>query len=168
MRRSFFIAVFLLSTLCLFVNADSHKLEPKAKNKLFIESARVNKDQLFNMEWDFAGTRQKGVYLYVELISEMIEVSAPIDSLEFAAALAAWQDKHGFAATGRLDKESWCRMVEMLQDDRLKSREYPSMNELVTAPVSDFFDPARPEDLRRVQRKTYEAYKRMTEEARAD
>jgi LAS superfamily LD-carboxypeptidase LdcB len=43
----------------------------------------------------------------------------------------------------------------------LKDHTYPSPDKLLTAPASDFYDPARPEDQRMVERETYAAYKRM-------
>ena len=135
---------------------------------MFIAAARNNKEQVLKMEWDFAGTRQRGVYLYAPIIAEMIDSSSPVDSPEFASALAAWQYKQGLASTGKLDKESWGRMVELLQTARLKSRDYPPMDQLTTAPVSDFYDPTRPDDLRKVHKKAYKAYKRMIKKARAD
>src|SRR5438309_11037040 len=41
-------------------------------------------------------------------------------------------------------------------------------SDLLVAPVSDFYDTSRPDELRQVERETYAAYKRMVAAAVAD
>ena len=43
-----------------------------------------------------------------------------------------------------------------------------SANDLVTIPISDCYDPTRPEALRSAERETFAAYKRMVAAAAAD
>jgi D-alanyl-D-alanine carboxypeptidase len=59
-------------------------------------------------------------------------------------------------------------MISDWQSDRIKDRTYPTEAELVTIPVSECYDPSRPEALRKVERETYLAYKRMIQAAAAD
>jgi LAS superfamily LD-carboxypeptidase LdcB len=59
-------------------------------------------------------------------------------------------------------------MVSAWQGARLKQRGYPQPDQLLTAPSADFYDPARPDELRQVERETYAAYKRMVAAAAQD
>jgi LAS superfamily LD-carboxypeptidase LdcB len=59
-------------------------------------------------------------------------------------------------------------MVTALQSNRLRSITAPADDQLVTAPISDFYDPTRGEELRRVERRTYKAYRRMIKAAAED
>jgi LAS superfamily LD-carboxypeptidase LdcB len=67
-----------------------------------------------------------------------------------------------------LDDETLYAMIKMWQDARLKDRSLAQPDELLTAPVSDFYDPTRAEELRQVERRTYAAYKRLVAAAVAD
>ena len=59
-------------------------------------------------------------------------------------------------------------MIKAWQDARLKDRSVASPDQLITAPISDFYDPTRAEELRKVERRTYEAYKRLVSAAVED
>ncbi len=59
-------------------------------------------------------------------------------------------------------------MIASWQNARLKDRTAAEPAQLVTAPVSDFYDPTRVEELRQVERETYAAYKRLVSAAVAD
>jgi len=50
----------------------------------------------------------------------------------------------------------------------LKDRSVASADQLLTAPLADFYDPTRAEELRQVERRTYAAYKRLVAAAVAD
>jgi LAS superfamily LD-carboxypeptidase LdcB len=139
-----------------------------ADSKLMRKAGEANRKLLHDMKWEFAGTKQRGWYLYMPIISELIGCRAAVDSPAFVAALAAWQQQQGLSANGVLDEDSWMKMVELLQNNRLKTREYPPAEELVVVSPSEFFDPTRAEDLRKVHIKAYEAYKRMIAAARVD
>lgn len=132
------------------------------------KATRLNKEALYRLEWQFSGTRQRGVYIYYPIIKQMVGSPAAFDSHEFALAVASWQRENGFTTTGILDAACWERMVEILQGSRLKSREIPPQNELVVVPTAEFFDPTRPDELRKVHARAYEAYKRMISAALAD
>ena len=59
-------------------------------------------------------------------------------------------------------------MISAFQAHRIKDRAAPPPDQLVTGSPEDFYDPSRPEDLRRVERQTYAAYKRLVAAAVAD
>src|SRR2546423_15133819 len=59
-------------------------------------------------------------------------------------------------------------MVSEWQGARLKDKMPAQPGQLLLAPVSDFYDTSRPDELRQVERETYAAYKRMVAAACAD
>jgi zinc D-Ala-D-Ala carboxypeptidase len=132
-------------------------------------AAAAQNAQLRNdLKWVFGGKPQKGWYLYTALISRLIDTKRDPASDGFASALEHWQKKSGIAATGVLDEDTFYKMIGEWQDQRLKDRTVAEPNQLVTAPSTDFWDPQRDEELRKVERDTYFAYKRMVAAAIAD
>src|SRR6266513_1132860 len=111
-----------------------------------------------NLDWIFGGKKQTGWYLYTLLIKRLLETNQDADSEGFAAALSNWQDQNGLPVSGVLDDESLYAMISQWQGRRLKDRTVASTDQLITAPVSDFFDPTRPDELRQVEKATYNAY----------
>lgn len=120
------------------------------------------------LNWTFGGKQQRGWRLYTPLIQRLIETEHDAATAPFASALSRWQQKSGLQPSGILDEESLSAMVTSWQGARLKERGNPSPDQLVTAPVSDFYDPTRPDELRQIERETYAAYKRMVAAAAAD
>ncbi|HEV2766065.1 MAG TPA: M15 family metallopeptidase, partial [Pyrinomonadaceae bacterium] len=134
----------------------------------FEAAARQNSALRLNLNWVFGGKQQRGWYLYTSLIGETLGTDSDAASREFAHALSGWQQRAGLAPTGVLDNDTWFKMFSHWQARRLKDRAYPSADELVTAPASDFWDESRPAELRQVEREAYAAYKRMVAAAAAD
>lgn len=120
------------------------------------------------LAWMFGGKQQHGWYLYAMLIGQTLNTQSEPGSNEFSTALASWQTKSGLKTTGILDEESLMPMISAWQKDRLKDRTYAQPGQLLTAPVSDFYDPERLPELRQVERSTYAAYKQMLAAAIAD
>jgi D-alanyl-D-alanine carboxypeptidase len=120
------------------------------------------------LSWVLGGKSQRGWYLYGPLISRLLNTDRDATSDAFASSLAQWQKKSGLAASGVLDEETFYAMVTYWQGRRLKSRDVPPPDQLITAPISDFYDPTRAEELRQVERQTYAAYKRMVAAAISD
>ena len=134
-----------------------------------LESAALRNLQLQReLNWVFGGKSQRGWQLYTPLISSMIGAEGEASTSDFAVRLARWQKENGVDSHGMLDNYTWSQMISTFQSNRIKDRTYPSEDQLVTAPVSDCYDPSRPEELRKVERRTYEAYKRMVAAAVAD
>ena len=67
-----------------------------------------------------------------------------------------------------LDEDTLMALVSLWQGNRLNDRTPANPDQLLTAPVSDFYDPERLIELRQVERKTYAAYKEMVTAAIAD
>ncbi|MFZ4795384.1 MAG: DUF882 domain-containing protein [Blastocatellia bacterium] len=131
-----------------------------------ISAAEQNRRLRYGLSWTFGGKRQRGWNLYVALIARMIGTDADPGSAEFARGVAVWQRRAGLAADGRLDEETWLAMVTALQARRrLASGKRANSNlassELQLAPAEDFFDPARPLELRYVDTTAYAAYRRL-------
>lgn len=120
------------------------------------------------LNWTFGGKQQRGWYLYAPLIRRLLVTEQDVASDGFALALERWQKKSNLKPTGMLDESTLYAMVSEWQGKRLKERTPAQPDQLITAPVSDFYDPARPDELRQVERETYAAYKRMVAAAIAD
>jgi zinc D-Ala-D-Ala carboxypeptidase len=128
------------------------------------ENARLSSE----LTWLFGGKEQRGWYLYDLLIRRLIGTDRASASPAFADALSKWQSKSGLLPTGILDEDSLYAMVKTWQDARIQDRTIATPDQLLVAPVSDFYDPTRPDELRQVERQAYAAYKRMIAAAIAD
>jgi zinc D-Ala-D-Ala carboxypeptidase len=161
---------FFLATILLLSSSHAQTSSPPSslESRALINAAEINRKMVEDLRWEFGGTRHRGLQIYMPIIGSIIGDTSRFDSPNFAAALATWQQQQGLSTTGVLDEETWMRMVGLLQENRLKNRDYPPMEELVVVPASDFFDPTRREDLRKVHVRAYEAYKRMVAAALAD
>jgi D-alanyl-D-alanine carboxypeptidase len=131
-------------------------------------AARTNAQLRTDLTWTFGGKSQRGWYLYTLLIKRLINTTYDPASVQFASAVALWQGKSGLKPSGVLDEETLYAMIAAWQDARLKDRSPAPPEQLLTAPISDFYDPTRAEELRQVERQTYAAYKRMVAAAVAD
>lgn len=134
------------------------------------EDERAKRNQLSRNElsWIFGSKPQRGWYLYTPLINRLIETKDYYSSKGFARALARWQKKSGLTPSGVLDDETLYKMIGEWQGQRIKDRTPALPAQLLTAPISDFYDPTRAEELRMVERNAYFAYKRLVAAAVAD
>jgi len=138
------------------------------KPSVFAEAAIKNASLRNDLSWTFGGKTQRGWYLYDLLIRRTLKTDSDPTSADFAEALADWQKDRGLEASGILDEDTLMSMISKWQNDRLKDRTIPTVDQLVTAPPSDFYDPERLPELRPVQRNTYDAYRKMIAAAIAD
>jgi hypothetical protein len=120
------------------------------------------------LNWMFGGKQQRGWYLYTALIGRLLDTERGADTNEFAATLARWQTAEGLNPSGVLDNETLYKMISVWQGSRIKNKAPAQPDQLLTAPISDFYDPTRPDELRQVERETYAAYRRMLAAAVAD
>ncbi len=142
---------------------------PAATSSALFASAALRNSQLqSDLNWVFGGKTQRGWQLYTPLISSLIGADADGQANDFAASLSHWQKANGIEANGILENSTWSQMVSTLQSNRIKDRTYPTADQLVTIPTSECYDPSRVEELRKVERRTYDAYKRMVAAAAAD
>ena len=140
----------------------------KHQDKAGPEAARKNAMLRNELVWTFGGKPQRGWYLYEQLIKQLINTKQNPASVQFSLALGRWQEKSGLQRSGILDEETLYAMIKVWQDARLKDRSVAQPDQLRLAPIADFYDPTRAEELRRVERRTYAAYKLMVAAAVAD
>jgi hypothetical protein len=134
----------------------------------FSEAAGKNVMFRNELNWTFGGKEQRGWSLYDLLIGKTLDTQSLSDSGDFAGTLSAWQRRRGLSTSGVLDEDSLMAMIAEWQGDRLKDRTPAQPDQLLIAPATDFYDPARLEELRQVERNTYAAYKQMIAAAIAD
>src|SRR6266850_484990 len=171
MKRSVYVAMLLIvaaSFAILTLNAESISGQSKAKGKPDVNAPKRNAQLSRELTWMFGSKQQRGWYLYTPLIKRLINTREDIASAKFALALSRWQAKSGLKPGGILDEETLYAMIKAWQDARLKDRTVAQPQQLLTAPISDFYDPTRAEELRQFERRTYAAYKRMVSAAVAE
>lgn len=139
-----------------------------SSSSTFLDAAERNGVLRNDLAWIFGGKQQRGWYLYELLIRDTLQTESDSISADFAEALASWQKRSGLTATGALDEDSLMSMVSQWQNNRLKNRAAADPSQLLIAPVTDFYDPARLDELRQVERNTYAAYHEMLKAAIAD
>jgi len=141
-------------------------VKPVLKSSSGSASPATRNAQLSNdLNWTFGGKPQRGWYLYKPLIGRLLDTRSDAASDSFASALARWQKKSGLMPSGVLDDQTLYSMIAAWQGARLKDRSPARPDQLLTAPISDFYDPTRDEELRKVEHQTYAAYKRMVSAA---
>ncbi|HXF39654.1 MAG TPA: D-alanyl-D-alanine carboxypeptidase family protein [Blastocatellia bacterium] len=148
------------------------KVAPKATSSAstfsaFAAAVTRNTELQNNLGWAFGGKSQRGWALYTPLIANLVGCDSDVAG-ELAMRVSAWQQMNGVDATGVLDGDTWSRMVTTFQSQRMKGQPPASEDRLVTIPVSDCYDPSRPEELRKADRESFAAYKRMVAAAAAD
>lgn len=158
------VALLLLGVTCLFAARAGRCEYQKANRATGSASSRAatpNEALRAEMKWELGGKPQRGWSLYTALIQRLLDTRDQPASEDFTKALQKWQKKTGLPTNGVLDDVSFYAMVSEWQGRRLKDRTPADPGQLLTAPVSDFYDPTRPDELRRVERETYAAYRRL-------
>lgn len=152
----------------VFVSANDEKTKNDVV-KIDVKAAiEQNTNFKNNLRWTFGGKTQTGWYLYVPLIQHLIKTESNPESEKFALAIAKYQQNSNLEANGILDEPTLIKMVGFWQSQRLNRSDYPTENELLTAPIADFYDSTRSVELLKVKREAYDAYKRMIAAAMAD
>ena len=140
----------------------------EAASSPLTEAATQNALLRNDLIWTFGKKEQHGWYLYDLLIGRTLNINSNASTNDFAGAIAAWQKRKGLTANGILDENSWMALVDEWQSSRLKDKTPATPDQLLVVPASDFYDPARLEELRQVEKNTYAAYKQMLAAAIAD
>jgi zinc D-Ala-D-Ala carboxypeptidase len=159
------LAALLLVAVIFDASTSSSGQSNRKRNE---EAARKNAHLIRDLSWTFGSKPQRGWYLYVPLIKILLKTKDDPASPKFASSVARWQEKSGRNPSGVLDDETLYAMIGVWQSVRLKDRSVAQTDQLLTAPIVDFYDPTRAEELRQVERRTYAAYKRMVAVAVAD
>ena len=128
--------------------------------KNFNSAARQNAELKKSLQWNF-GKTQTGWYLYIPLIQHTIGTIQNADSEGFAGAVAAWQKRNGLLSSGVIDEKTLAALIKFWQSRRIRKIQEAPENALLTAPISDFYDPTREAALLKIERETYAAYKKM-------
>jgi hypothetical protein len=168
-RKGIICSVFL--ALAMLESGNSHAQKPRQGSPRASDlSAAISRNLLLSndLSWTFGSKPQRGWYLYTPLISRLLNTKNAVGSIGFAKSLATWQKKMGLNSTGVLDDQSLYEMIKIWQGARFKDREVAAPDKLVLVPISEFYDPTRAEELRKVERATYAAYKKMVAAAVAD
>jgi len=139
-----------------------------AATSSFADAVAQNTAFRNDLIWTFGSKQQHGWYLYDLLIGRTLNLKPEASTSDFASAIAAWQKQKGLTPTGILDEDSWMTFVSAWQSNRLKDKTPATPDQLLVAPPSDFYDPARLEELRQVEKSTYAAYKQLLAAAIAD
>jgi hypothetical protein len=157
-----------LLVFLLFTSLPGRSQSKEKTRSAMATAAATNAQLRTDLNWIFGSKPQHGWYIYTALIQRLIKTKNDPASPQFATALAHWQSKAGFNPSGILDDETLYGMIKAWQEARLKDRTPALPQQLLTAPISDFYDPTRAEELRQVERETYAAYKRLVAAAIAD
>ncbi len=167
---SFYPAVLLIVgvSFAFMLNPVESKGQSKNGGQPGADAVKRNTLLSTSLTWTFGGKQQRGWYLYAPLIKQTIGTKQDSSTVQFARAVAHWQVKSALKPSGVIDEETLYAMIKTWQDARLKDRTVASPDQLLTAPLSDFYDPTRAEELRQVERRTYAAYKRLVAAAVAD
>lgn len=134
----------------------------------FADAATQNSLLRNDLIWTFGKKEQHGWYLYDLLIGHTLNILPDASTSDFASAIATWQEQKGLTPSGILDEDSWMTFVGEWQNNRLQDKTPATPDQLLIAPPADFYDPARLEELRQVEKNTYAAYKKMIAAAIAD
>ena len=132
------------------------------------DAAHDNAARQNDLAWTFGGKGQRGWAIYLPLIQRLIGTGDEADTDGFANAVMRWQKSAGANAGGVIDEPTLMKMIAEWQSRRLRDRSYPTPEQLLTAPAAEFYDPARPDDQRQIERQTYAAYKEMLAAAARD
>jgi hypothetical protein len=139
-----------------------------ASTSRFADAAAQNVQLESALTWTFSGKAQTGWQIYEPLIAQTIGTSSTAGTADFASALSAWQSLHNLSGNGVLDESTLEALRGFWQSQRLGRSDFPGDDKLLSAPISDFYDPTRSPDLLKVERQTFLAYKRMVAAAAKD
>lgn len=176
-KLSHFLPRFLAVAICCLslISAGAERIAPVSPVSVnttdtlaFAAAAEQNSRLKLELNWAFGAKPQRGWFLYAPLIRQLLKTDSGPETSDFAAALAGWQKSAGLASTGILDQETWMKMVSLFQSRRIKDRSTPAPEQLTTVPASEFYDPERPENLRCVEHRAYEAYKKLVAAASSE
>jgi uncharacterized protein YcbK (DUF882 family) len=134
----------------------------------FSSSAAENARLRYALNWTFGGKAHSGWEIYSDLIAHTVNAPAGGDSPEFAEAVSQWQAKNAITADGVIDEATLGTFVKFWQSRRFGKSAFPGEDALVQLPASDFYDPSRAPELRKLERQTYTAYRQMIAAAARD
>lgn len=130
----------------------------------FTKAAKTNSILKNTLRWKW-GKQQKGWYLYVPLLQKTLATEAGPDSAEFAEKVAGYQRIKGLRRSGVLNQTTLFSIIKHWQSKRIRPIYEAKESALLTAPITNFYDPTRDLELLKVDRTAFDAYKRMIDDA---
>ncbi len=134
----------------------------------FNKAASENAALRYSLSWTFGGKTQTGWNIYVPLIANTIGTEAGPDTSDFALELSRWQARSGLPGTGVLDTATLETFTTYWQSRRLGRFSLSANDNLLSAPIAEFFDATRSPDLLQLEQETFAAYKKMIAAAAKD
>lgn len=131
-------------------------------------ASRKNSGLKTTLSWTFGSKRQQGWHLYSLLIQKALKTDADVDSEAFAAKVAEWQTENGLPPNGIIDRVTLFSFIKFWQAKRIRPIAVAPDEKLVSAPISNFFDPTRDSKLLKVEKNAFKAYKEMIDAAAKD
>lgn len=170
MKNKFLILSFIaLGFAVLYSTAEITGQEPtKTPMQNFKQAAAENNKLQSSMAWTLSKKAQKGWYLYVPLIKNTLKIEAEADTPEFAEAVAVWQKSNNLKADGILEEKTLWSFIAFWQSQRIKPIVEATEDQLLSAPISNFYDQTRATSLLKVEKETFAAYKQMLKAAIED
>lgn len=150
------------------VKSNESKVKMTGSSSAFYSVASENARLKNDLTWTFGKKTQRGWNLYIYLLQSTLETDKAPESAEFAQEVSNWQKKNGLIPNGRLDETTLFSFIKFWQSRRLNSSLYPSDDQLITAPIENFYDPTRSPELLKVEKQAFEAYQKMIAAAIAD
>lgn len=151
----------------LIAKTSSTARSETSSSTAFRAAAAANASSVSRLAWPFGGKSQTGWAIYVPLIAHTIGADPDAESAEFAANLSYWQEAKGLPATGVIDSATMQAFAGYWQSQRL-GKNAPANRELLSAPITEFWDSGRDPNMLQLERNTYAAYKRMIAAAAKD
>ncbi len=139
-----------------------------AESADFYSAAKRNSQLKNTLRWSLGRRRQTGWALYVPLIQKTLGTEAHEDTVQFARSVYYWQKRKKLPANGIIFSGTLYSFIKHWQAKRIKPIVLAKEYQLLTAPITDFYDPTRETRLLKVEKQTYAAYKRMIAAALAD
>lgn len=173
MKNLKYIFISKMFCLLLFVMLQngqnvSAQMKMSLGERDFNVAAAENNKLQYSLQWSLGKKTQTGWNLYVPLIQHTLNTNAEVDDTKFAEAVFEWQKENKIAADGIIDNETLFSFITFWQSRRIKPVIQATDDLLLTAPISNFFDPTRDIELLKVEKETFKAYKKMLKAAVAD
>ncbi|NNF00881.1 MAG: DUF882 domain-containing protein [Pyrinomonadaceae bacterium] len=134
------------------------------KTKL-ARSSKKNSELQYSLKWSLGRKAQRGWYLYVPLLQKTLNTESKPNTVEFAGSVMRWQKARGIFPNGVINSSTLYSFIKFWQSKRLKPIVLAREDQLITAPIREFYDPTRDSALLKVEKETYDSYRRMLKAA---
>ena len=161
------IFAFLILS-CFFALPKAVSAQVQNADMKFAKAAEANDKLQYSLKWNFGRKPQKGWYLYVPLIKHALQTESKAETADFAEKIYEWQKENKLKPNGILNRDTLFSFIKYWQSKRIRPVYLAKNEDLLTADISNFYDPTRDIELLKVEKKTFVAYKKMISAAMAD